>query len=285
VTTPGEVYLRRLPLHANGRAFGRHVQHDPRSLRYAHGVMPRSALVAQSWTRRCGVLDQGSVGSCCGNAAAGWVGTDNATRQGSRTVDEDLALKLYSLATQLDEFDGEYPPTDSGSSGIGAAKALRQAGFCSGFTHGFTLAALATALQSGPVMAGTVWYNSMSDPDSDGRILLNTGTGVAGGHEYVIDGFEPASKPPDDRYWMTQSWGIGWGLQGRAYFTGADLTVLLSNDGDVTVPTPLTAPAPAPTDADQTLATALRPWVTQHHVDGNARAAKAAAQWLAAKGL
>lgn len=283
---PDDVYLRRLPLHTpDGFSFGRHVQHDPRSLRYAHGVMPRSALVAQSWTRRCGVLDQGSLGSCCGNAAAGWVGTDNATRQGFRTVDEDLALKLYHLATQVDEFDGEYPPTDTGSSGIGAAKALQEAGFISGYTHGFTLQALASALQLGPALIGIPWYQDMFEPAADGRIHVDRSTGLAGGHELVVDQYEPGPDDNRDRYWITNSWGQGWGAGGRGYFTGNDLAILLREDGDVTVPTPVTAPAPAPTDADQTLATALHPWVDHRHTGANAAAARAARVWLNVKGL
>lgn len=148
--------------------------------------------------------------------------------------------------------------------------------------------ALATALQSGPVMAGTVWHNSMFDPTSDGRIPVDTRSGVAGGHEYLIDGYEPRTGP-DDRYWMTNSWSTSWGQQGRAWFTGADLAVLLADDGDVTVPTPVTVPAPTPTpapvDADHAFAATLHPWVISRHVGVTAHIATAAKVWLAAKGL
>lgn len=287
---PDDVYMRRLPLGGGPHPMlGRHVEHDPRSLRYAHGVMPRSALQPVQWTRRCAVLDQGQRSSCTGNAAAGWIGTDNAVRQGSRAVDEDLAVRLYERATELDEFDGTFPPDDSGSSGIAAAKALQQAGFCSGYTHAFLLPAVATALQSGPVMVGTAWYNSMFDPGSDGRIPVRASTGVAGGHEYLIDGFDPDPTAPDDVYWMTNSWGTSWGQQGRAWLTGADLATLLADDGDVTVPTPVTVPAPppAPVDADRAFAAALRQygWVTARHTGGNAYVAKQGRAWLEAKGL
>lgn len=266
---------------------GRHVNHDPRSLRFAHPVLPRAALAAQHWTRRCPVLDQGSIGSCTGQAAAGWIGTDNAARQGRADVTEDLAVQLYEAATRLDPYDGAYPPDDTGSDGVSVTKALQQAGYVTSYTHGFSLQALATALQTGPALIGVSWYESQFDPAADGAIRVDPTSGLAGGHELVVDSYEPGPTSARDRYWVTNSWGQGWGRSGRAYFTGADLAALLSDDGDVTVPAAVVTPAPtpAPADADATFATALRPWVAERHTGANARTATAAKSWLAAKGL
>lgn len=277
------MYTRMIP--ATDPRLKRHVQHDDRSLAFAAPVIPRSALQPQHWPRRCAVLDQGSIGSCTGQAAAGWLGTDNAARPGRADVTEATALDLYHWATVLDDFDGTYPPTDTGSSGLGAAKALQHEGDCTGYTHAFVLAALNTALQTGPVLAGTVWHESMFDPGSDGRIPVDTRSAVAGGHEYLIDGYEPRSGP-DDRYWITNSWGTGWAQQGRAWFTGADLAALLADDGDVTVPAAAVV-TPQPVDADHAFAAALRQygWVTARHTGGNAYVATQGRAWLAAKGL
>ena len=41
---------------------GRHVLHDPRSLRYAHGVLPKAAIRSVDWVRRAPVFDQGQLG-------------------------------------------------------------------------------------------------------------------------------------------------------------------------------------------------------------------------------
>lgn len=43
---------------------GRRVFHDPRSLAYAHPVLPKSAIQTVEWTRRIPILDQGRLGSC-----------------------------------------------------------------------------------------------------------------------------------------------------------------------------------------------------------------------------
>ncbi|MEU2924220.1 hypothetical protein ABZ636_04035 [Streptomyces sp. NPDC007251] len=231
---------------------GRHVQHDPRSLAYAHGVLPKSAIKSVDWTRRVPHFDQGQLGSCTGNAAAGLVGTDCAARSGLTSVtisgnvlpvNETLAVQVYSLATQLDSFQGAYPPDDTGSSGIGAAKALVKLGLAAKYAHAFSLAALQSALQSGPVMVGTVWLESMFDVDADGFVVVDRKSQVAGGHEYVISAYD-ASK---QAYRLDNSWGESWGIKGSAWYTQANLSWLLSQDGDVTVPAWVTAPQPDPT--------------------------------------
>lgn len=256
-----EPRLQRLPeLARSPRRLGRHVEHDPRSLAYAAPVLPRTALASKRWTRRAPVFDQGSLGSCTGNAAAGWVGTDNATRQGLTTwhnapVDEALARELYHLATTLDEFDGTWPPEDSGSSGNGAAKALRQLGLSPSYRHAFALQAVETALQTGPVMVGTSWYNSMFDPEPDGRIPVRPASGLAGGHEYCVDELDVQAG----RVWLTNSWSDSWGIGGRGYLTLPDLQVLLADQGDVTVPA-ATVPAPPSPPSGCLGARALRAW-------------------------
>ncbi|WP_406444609.1 hypothetical protein OHB14_36875 [Streptomyces sp. NBC_01613] len=232
---------------------GRHVEHDPRSLAFAHGVLPKTAIKSVDWTRRAPIFDQGSLGSCTGNAAAGLVGTDSAARTGLTTVnitgdptawpvDEDLAVEVYKLATTLDNVRGSYPPDDTGSSGIGAAKALKKLGLATGYTHAFSLDALKSALQNGPVMVGTVWLNSMFDPTSAGNITVDRHSDVAGGHEYVISAYDAGAA----QFRIDNSWGETWGVRGSAWITAADLQWLLSQQGDATVPAWVTAPAPTP---------------------------------------
>jgi len=233
---------------------GRHVQHDPRSLAFAHGVLPKSAIKSVDWTRRAPIFDQGNLGSCTGNAAAGLVGTDCAARPGLTSVtidggvlpvDETLAVKVYSLATTLDEFKGQYPPTDTGSSGLGAAKALVKLGLATAYNHAFSLDALKSALQSGPVMVGTVWLESMFDVDAKtGHVVVDRKSQVAGGHEYVISAYDASAAT----FRIDNSWGESWGAdRGSAWFAEADMQWLLSQDGDVTVPAWATAPQPEPT--------------------------------------
>lgn len=242
---------------------GRHVEHDPRSLDFAHPALPWSAIQSVNWTRRVGILDQGQLGSCTGNAATGILGTDSNGRTATATVtigpagaaashglftagehslDEQFAVALYSLATILDGVPGQYPPNDTGSSGIGVAKALKALGLATSYSHAFSLQALASALQTGPVIIGIPWLNSMFSPATDGRIRVDESSGVAGGHEIEIAAYDAAT----DEYWLTNSWGTSWGQQGRGYLTATDLQWLLSQQGDVTVPVWVAAPTPVP---------------------------------------
>jgi hypothetical protein len=277
--------IQHLPeQHDRPQRLGRHVEHDPRSLAYAHGVLPKSAIKSVEWTRRIPILDQGSLGSCTGNAGTGVLGTDSAGRTASTTVtisaagaaashglftagehqlDEAFAVALYSLATILDGVSGTYPPTDTGSTGLGVAKALKALGLASGYTHAFSLAALTSALQSGPVMIGITWYQSMFDPKGDGRIVVDASSGVAGGHELELSKYDAATG----EYWVPNSWATSWGDAGWAYFAAADLQRLLSQQGDVTVPALVGAPQPTPTptpeDPDLALALAMRKWLAE----------------------
>jgi hypothetical protein len=272
-------------------SLGRHVRHDPRSLAYSVGPLPKSAVKSVRWARAVPVFDQGSVGSCTGNAAAGLIGTASAGREGTTSifvttaqadatkgvfsagthaVDEDLAVLCYTLNTILDGFPGTYPGDDTGSDGLSAAKTLQALGLADTYKHAFSLSALDAALQSGPVMLGTQWMKSMFNPSSSGRIPVSRTSGVAGGHEYVIDEIDVENG----RYWLTNSWGESWGQQGRGYLLKADLQWLLSQQGDVTVPhmlapaAPQPEPVPAPAVDQDVLAAyrSLRTWAQSNNV-------------------
>jgi hypothetical protein len=280
--------------HRPGQYLGRHEEHDPRSVAYAHGVLPKSAVKPVSWTRRIPILDQGQVGSCTGNAFTGVVGTDSLGRTattsvtvkadskgifsaGAHVLDESFALKGYELNTRLDSVSGQYLPDDTGSSGIACGKSGQQLGLFVSYTHAFSLDALKSALQTGAVMLGTPWLNSMFDPKGDGTIVVDQGSGVAGGHELVVSAWDGS------QFRLDNSWDTSWGDAGSGYVAEADMAWLLSQGGDVTVPqfasvpqptpTPTPTPAPVPADADKALAAAIR----ARRVDEDA--------WLKAKGL
>jgi hypothetical protein len=211
------------------------------------------------------------------------VGTDSAARQGATSVtitaaqaaatkgvfkagtyavDEDFAVLCYELNTRLDTYSGTYKPTDSGSDGLAAAKTLRALGLADTYTHGFSIAALDSALQAGPVMLGTVWLNSMFDTDSSGNISVVTSSGEAGGHELVISELDVERG----KYGLDNSWAADWGQDGRGFVTRSQMAWLLSQQGDVTVPHMLggstPTPTPAPADVDHAMAAAARAWLT-----------------------
>jgi hypothetical protein len=241
---------------------GRIQHHDPRNLGYAHGVLPKAAIQSVTWPRHTPILDQGQLGSCTANALTGALGTDSAGRTataqvtvkadskgifkaGTYTLDEDFAVLAYQLNTRLDDIEGQYKPDDTGSSGPACGKTAKALGLASGYTHAFSYDAMRSALQSGPVLIGIDWYNSMFDPKPDGQIVVDKTSGLAGGHELLIREYD-ADR---DIAWADNSWGRSWGINGRGYFKGAHLRMLLSDGGDVTVLafTPAPSPPPSPT--------------------------------------
>ena len=225
---------------------GRHVNHDERSFDFPFAARPEAAATVKtvSWQRRVPIFDQGQLGSCTGNAAAGWVGADDSLRSGLVTVDgagvnEDLAVALHGEATQIDPYKGTYPPTDTGSDGLSVAKALKARSLIDSYTHGFSTTDLVTALQSTPVLIGIPWYDNMFNPDKDGFVYI--GGAVAGGHEVCVVGYDDEGK----FIVFANSWSTSWGVDGYGKMSLSTLTQLLSQDGDVTVPHALVV-APAP---------------------------------------
>jgi hypothetical protein len=243
---------------------GRVQHHDPRNAEFAIGERPSWAVKSASWAREVPIFDQGQLGSCVGNAAAGWVATDNADRRGLQRVvvsdsvtltgsgsfdgnyratttipvDEALAVRAYSLATTLDAFVGAYPPDDTGTDGPSGAKALTKLGLAGKYLHAFSVSALQSALQKGPVMWGTVWYNSMFDLDAHNVLVVNPSSGEAGGHELLITAWDKAS----DVYTVANSWAESWGDHGYCYVKGPDMKSLLGKGGDLTQPVSVPAP-------------------------------------------
>jgi len=228
-----------------GRRLGRHIHHDSRSLSYPWqqtGEDLKDVLL----TRHIGILDQGNIGSCTGNAETGALGTDPLyetlppNRQAG--LNEALAQALYSAAEVIDG-DGPYPPNDNGSTGLSVCKAALNAGWISGFVHCLSLADVLDALSAGhAVILGTNWYDSMDNPDSSGLVTISPGAQVRGGHEYLARGIDVTNRLVR----LDNSWGTGWGDQGSFCYSWDTLQRLLSEQGDGTVSVPLTQPAPVP---------------------------------------
>ena len=302
----------------------RHVWHDSRSRNFPFDT---TGLTIQSvqHVRHIPVLDQGNVGSCTGNAGIGCLGTDpyfppaeywaGATfgrhliasytlrgLPGQLTVRQAMlygsneagAVALYSDAESIDG-DGPYPPNDNGSSGLSVAKALHRAGMIGGYTHTFTVDDALKALSVTSFITGINWYNSMFSPDPSGQVRV-VGA-LAGGHEIVVDGYDAERG----LVWFTNSWGTGWGLEGRFCMAVEDYARLLGEQGDVTIFTPASVPVPQPQPAptplpppppspnpDEAFAATLRPWVRRaawFMAPSTANVKQAAKTWLKAKGL
>lgn len=235
---------------------GRRVNHDPRSRAYAFTPPADVQLTSVHWDRAVPIFDQGQLGSCTGNAAAGWLATANALRPGLTrvstptegdvgAVDEAMAREIYSEATAIDPFDGTWPPTDSGSDGLSVTKILQRWGQVDTYQHAFSVDAALAALMTGPVLVGTNWHQGMFDPVDDHGLVQISGP-VVGGHEYLLVGYEPAgiAGAVSDEVIFANSWGTGWGDGGYGRMTVDTLRQLLADDGDATIPHPVVAPVP-----------------------------------------
>lgn len=278
---PAVIVTRHIPEYSSDigpRRLGRHVEHDSRSRGYAlsEDLIPPTYTSAVHQVR-IPVLDQGDLGSCTGNAAEAFAGTDlvyeaipttvKARPTGDATADEKQAVALYSAATALDNVRGNYPPTDTGSTGLAVAKAAQKAGLVSGYQHAFSLDTALKALAVSPLIVGVNWYEGFDNPNSNGLVKISGS--VRGGHEFLLYGINAEQQVVLAR----NSWGESFGVGGCFAFSFDDLGRLLDEQGDATLFVPLTAPAPTPTpptpvptptpdDVDKAFATAARSWLS-----------------------
>jgi len=217
-----------------GRRLGRHIFHDPRSLQYpaSQFLSPQMVPRSQVWRRHTLAYNQGNIGSCTGNAAAGMMMTAPFYSPGRAPLSETDALRLYEEATQIDSPGRGYPPNDNGSSGLSVMKAARREGLVRAYYHIFDLSILVMFLGwVGPVIFGCNWYGGFDSPDSAGVCRISPNDSVRGGHEVEIIGVDVEAQTIR----FCNSWGPTWGDHGCGQFTWTDFQRLMDEQGDITV--------------------------------------------------
>lgn len=250
---------------------GRHIEHDPRSWAYRLDDAVKNVVVKNvAWQNYSGILNQGNIGACVGFATCASCGTSPNwqaldSKESAAVKRNDFALSLYKKATELDEYRGTYPPNDTGSSGLGGAKAAMHYQLIKGYTHAFSFDAMTKGLMLGPMIVGTNWYSSMTNP-VEGQVTIRSGSTVVGGHEYLVYGYH------DGNFDCQNSWGRTWGVGGRFWMTSAMMERLLGERGDamlfvptdepppVPIPDPPPKPNPTPNADDLQLWTAIQAW-------------------------
>lgn len=180
---------------------------------------PPVAPTAVVWGDTDTVLDQGQTPHCVGFGSAQWGNT--------LPIDDHFSnADGNAIYYECKVIDGE-PRTEDGSDVRSAAKALRNRQRLSAYAFAASIGeACQWVLQHGPVIMGTDWTNDMFSPDSRG-FVKPTG-GVAGGHCYVLLGYDPASAVLT----FLNSWGSTWAQNGRFHMHKADAEMLFANKGE-----------------------------------------------------
>lgn len=208
-------------------ALGRHQVHDERSRAYA---LPAVALPTKPvmHERHIPVFDQGELGCCTACAQLGMLSTGplNLGRRFGMAEVRDF----YHAETLIDdaEIPGHWPPDDTGSAGLYACKVAQARGWISGYRHAFDPTTAIGWLGKQPISIGVPWLNSMFTLGKGNLISVDRRSGVASGHQICLDGVDPTHSLVR----VCNSWGTGWGDQGRAWLRYADLAWLLGQGGD-----------------------------------------------------
>lgn len=206
---------------------GRNKVHDERSRAFASPV----EVDKSTWKSKAIRLYEPTpnpnqeVGCCTGVSKSSQLNAVG-NRVTGRVLGMGNALSIYHIATQIDPWDGEYPPDDTGSSGLASAKAAQRLGLAGEYQWLFGGAdeVVQNIIQGRVISVGTWWYWSMFDKSRSGLIGPATG-GKAGGHQYVIRG-----------YYEPKDWVLGrcwWGPTFRDfYMPRTQLNDLLMDGGD-----------------------------------------------------
>jgi hypothetical protein len=211
-----------------GKRLGRHVHHDPKSRLFA--VATTQPIVSMKWMRFAPIFDQGDVGSCTCESAVGCKMTD-PHYDPNMILSQADCVSLYEDATRLDRIPGHYPPDDTGSTGLAAAKAATKRGWFRAYHHAFGLHALLVSLRQGPGMLGIPWYEGFDSPEGMNAELKIAGS-IRGGHELEVN------EVDIDRRLIRgpNSWSESWGDKGWWTMSLDTLDRLLHEGGDYTVP-------------------------------------------------
>lgn len=163
-------------------------------------------------------LDQGQTPHCVGFGSAQFCNADPINDHYTN-ADGDA---IYYEAKVI---DGE-PKAEDGSSVHSGVKALANRGRVKTYAWATTLAAIQTWVTTqGPVIIGADWYNDMFNPNAAG-LVTPTG-GVAGGHCFIVIGFDPSTNLLE----FQNSWGASWGVNGRFFMKSSDFNTLVKADG------------------------------------------------------
>jgi papain like protease len=198
-----------------------------KGLRGTHTPQNPSApsVTAKSWDNPRPTLNQGHTNHCVGNGCAQWGNTTPV----NDSYAEDDAAKIYYAAKVI---DGD-PGGEEGSYVRSGMKVLQNMKRLAAYARPGSIGELSNwILSKGPVTVGTNWYESMFELDSEHRARIDesvispeTGKPIAGGHCYLVLGYDPGRAGGE--FECLNSWGSSWGANGHFFLSQADLDRLV----------------------------------------------------------
>jgi hypothetical protein len=207
---------------------GRHVYHDLRSVNYREELPRKTTPLRTVQHRRYDPRPEPNQDiGCCTMVAECMMANTKGNRVRGKVLNMQDAEEGYSLATQLDPWEGSYPPNDTGSSGLAAAKAAVQLGIATDYVWYFSVEEVLQALQLHPVSFGGIWTWDMFNCTQDHPVIYPTGE-IAGGHQWLLSGYLANDHMIAGECW----WGPVFGRNGRFYISVDDFRTLMEQDGD-----------------------------------------------------
>jgi hypothetical protein len=212
---------------------GRQCVHDPRSRAF-----PMAAPDTSTWrSKTIRMYDptpnpNQTIGDCTGCDKA-MEGNAAGNRVSGRVLTMADAIRIYSLATRLDPWEGWYNldtgQVDTGSSGLAASKAAQQlklGGEYQWALSGGADAVVQQIMEDRTVGVGTWWYAGGFEPKPrrQGGVYVEMTGPKRGGHQWRIRGYDEPTDMLLGRCW--------WGRFRDFWITRTHLAELLADDGD-----------------------------------------------------
>lgn len=213
---------------ANLKRLGRTSRPDARDQKYLiknHFRFTATQLTQRYWADDVWWGDQGDSPHCVGYAWAHWFEDGPVLHMGKSP--KIKPQKIYENAQRLDEWIGEGY---EGTSVRGGVKYLKSLNAVKSYYWAFDLNTIVQyLLTKGPMVVGTDWTAGMFEPDKNG--LISASGETVGGHAYVLNGIDMATK----RIRIKNSWGRSWGKGGHAFIRFSDMATLISRQGEACV--------------------------------------------------